>query len=115
MRLDSAKRKTLEKVAALALHANTGEQEWQASAIAFFRLLRNNNVSVRELLETPMDGVYRAPRYSSFGFGKYKGVRFEDVPSDYLQWALKNIKHLTPAARQAIREILSKEEFPFDF
>ena len=110
-RLDFTARKTLEKVAALALHPATQEAEWQAAAIGFFRVARASNTSAQELLQA--DTTYHAPRYSCFGFGRYKGVKFTDVPTSYLQWALKNVKHLTPACRQAIREILAAEEFDF--
>jgi hypothetical protein len=112
MRLDSTKRQKLEQVAALALHPNTGRGEWEASAVAFFRILRNAKVSAAELLAPSVpapipENPFYAPRYSTFQFGKYKGVPFTEVPLSYLAWALKNVKDLPIASRAQIREILA--------
>lgn len=44
--------------------------------------------------------------YKTFPFGKYKGVRFQDVPESYLQWFLSNIKDCDDNLRKAVRSAL---------
>jgi uncharacterized protein (DUF3820 family) len=35
-------------------------------------------------------------------FGKYKGARLADIPSDYLEWLISTAANLRPPLRRAI-------------
>lgn len=45
-------------------------------------------------------------------FGKHKGKRLCDVPTDYLKWCLDNCDRMTPSLRNAIKHQLAKAEKP---
>jgi uncharacterized protein (DUF3820 family) len=42
-------------------------------------------------------------------FGKYKGMRLEDVPISYLEWVLENCTNLSPSLRAEIFRLLDAE------
>jgi hypothetical protein len=104
----------LENIARLALHANTADSEWQAAAVAFFRTLRAAKAGPEVLfpgLPTPKsENNSKAPRGHYFPFGKYKNVPLDLVPADYLDWALANLKRLSPRFRAAIEQELDGRE-----
>lgn len=65
----------LEAVARLALHASTPEAEWQAAAVAFFRVLRAAGVEPHQLIEmAPKDRPLVTMPY-----GKHRGKLVADV------------------------------------
>ena len=43
-------------------------------------------------------------------FGKYRGVPLGGIPSDYLDWVLRNLVRLRPGLRFAIQRILQDRE-----
>jgi hypothetical protein len=43
-------------------------------------------------------------------FGKHKGERVEDTPTDYLEWALANVADLDPRLRRAILAELGRNQ-----
>lgn len=81
MRLD----RKHESIIRLALHANTPEGEWQASAIALFRVMRAAGVTADELCAALLAPMVTWP---AMPFGKYKGKRLPEVPLPYLRWVL---------------------------
>lgn len=46
--------------------------------------------------------------YAEFGFGKYAGKTPDEVPVDYLRWALGSVDDLDPDLETAIRASLQK-------
>ena len=117
MSLDTTDRERLRKLAELALHITAAEGEWRNAAVKFFSTLRRSNVKPNELLNGAERErivyrdrvVYRdapAPRTGKnqkvFRFGKYKDVPLDEIPFDYLLWALKTLKRLSPAFLRAI-------------
>ena len=78
----------LEAVARLALHPATGETEWQAGAIAFFRLLRAAGVEPHQLIDlAPRD---RPP--VRMPYGKHRGKLVSDIARTdpgYCWWAVE--------------------------
>jgi hypothetical protein len=123
MNIEPEKRVRLENVARLALHQATPEKEWQAGAIAFFRILRTS----KETAETLLNGSFRDnPQYHAwtpppprradppkpkagtyyFPYGRHKNVPIHLVPESYLIWALRNIRKLSPKFKHAIEQEL---------
>jgi hypothetical protein len=45
-------------------------------------------------------------------FGKYKGQLIQDVPKDYLEWAVSKIVDMDPALKHAIRLDLTRRARP---
>ena len=43
-------------------------------------------------------------------FGRHKGKLLQDIPDDYLLWALDNVNDLQPTLRMAIRRRLCLED-----
>ena len=115
-----AESSTLSKLAALACHPSTGDNEWQAAAIAFFRIHRrtgtspietHNSLNVSTFVSTA-NAFWRMrqtdPASDTIGFGKHKGrtVKWivENDPA-YVDWLLKKAKNIG----QHLRDIFAKE------
>jgi hypothetical protein len=45
-------------------------------------------------------------------FGKFKGKRLDQVPTDYLRWMLQNCGNISPAMRDEIKFLLRDEAAP---
>ena len=43
-------------------------------------------------------------------FGKYRGVKLQAVPTEYLEWCLDECAYLKNGARKAIQEELAERE-----
>lgn len=81
----------LSNIADLALHESTPEPEWQAAAIAFFRVLRNSNTPASAVLvssEAPRPYQPERSGNATMPFGKFKGTLLFEIPSDYLEFLL---------------------------
>jgi hypothetical protein len=115
--LDPSKRVRLDNIARLALHPATSEAEWQAASVAYFRTLRSVGMTPEHLIngrdrpredhlpDVPPSARQRA---CSFAFGKYQGVPIDLVDTGYLEWALKNVKRLSPRFRSLLEKELAK-------
>jgi Putative quorum-sensing-regulated virulence factor len=81
----------LSNIADLALHESTPDHEWQAAAIAFFRVLRNSKTPSEALLVSTEAPRKFRPEFSgsySMPFGKFKDTPLAEIPDDYLEWLL---------------------------
>jgi hypothetical protein len=81
----------LNNIADLALHPSTPDPEWQAAAIAFFRILRNSKTPSEALLvSTEAPRRYHPERSgaATMPFGKFHNVPLAEIPDDYLEWLL---------------------------
>ena len=81
----------LNNIADLALHESTPDPEWQAAAIAFFRVLRNSKTPASALLVSPEAPRPFRPQHSgshTMPFGKFKGLQLAHIDSDYLEFLL---------------------------
>ena len=99
----------------LALCPAAPQGEWQAAALAYFRVLRAGEVSADELRE--LFAVGREPRSAgassdptptvSFGRHRDRTVRWvvEHDPS-YAEWLLRKAVNLSPALRSELRREL---------
>ncbi len=45
-------------------------------------------------------------------FGKHKGKRLDEVPPNYLLWALDNMDRLSPTLRSAMEDVLEVRAHP---
>jgi uncharacterized protein (DUF3820 family) len=87
----------------MALHPETPDGEIQNAAVLLIKILRKRNFSPEMLLGTTAKPQYKPepppkpkpkpkPKYKEdagdvvFSFGKHKGKKISEVPSDYLQW-----------------------------
>jgi Putative quorum-sensing-regulated virulence factor len=81
----------LNYIADLALHPNTPQGEWEAAAVAFFRVLRNSNTPPEAILvssEAPRKFHPERSGSTPMPFGKFKDLPLAEIPSDYLEFLL---------------------------
>ena len=102
-----------EKLMRLALRPAAPQGEWQAAALAYFRVLRAGEVSadeLREMLGIVQEQPEPAPDTTpmvSFGRHRDRTVRWivEHDPS-YAEWLLRKAVNLSPALHSEFRREL---------
>ena len=96
----------LQAIVALALCPSAPQGEWEASAIAIFRICRTHKLNPFALSAPPRRDDSCSP---IIGFGKHKGRTAkwiaQNVP-DYGVWLLGNATKLSPFIREALQKEL---------
>jgi hypothetical protein len=53
-----------------------------------------------------LDELVRTGAVTIMPFGQYRGKRIDMIPDDYLIWAVKSMKQMTPDLRRSIKRHL---------
>lgn len=92
-----------ESIIRLALHANTPEGEWQAAAVALFRVMRADGVTPDEVCSVLLAPAVTWPEMP---FGRHKGKRLPEVPLPYLTWLL-TLDNLEVQFKNSVRDFVA--------
>jgi hypothetical protein len=95
------------KMLALALDPAAHEGEIESAAIKFVRFCRERQYTLEAFFGKALPSSDRAT--TVFEFGKYKGWPLDEIPTQYIEWAIDNMTRLAPAFRERLqREILRR-------
>ncbi len=97
------------KILRLALDPAAADGEQQAAACLFVAALRKCGATIETDAAPQLHHARTAAPASAWSpltermpFGKYKGARLADIPSDYLEWLISTAANLRPPLRRAI-------------
>ena len=101
------------KLIALALNKGAYENEADNAAVALIRELRKRGATIEDFM--PGKPSYMARRTNVpvdiykvvMDFGVHKGKRLEEIPLDYLEWALNNCKNMKAGLKKAISQVVN--------
>ena len=82
------------------------------AAVALIRELRKRKATVEDFM--PVKTPYTNRKTNGnvdiykviMDFGAYKGKRLEEIPLDYLEWALNNCKNMKAGLKRAISQMV---------
>jgi hypothetical protein len=94
------------KMLALALDPAAHEGEIESAAIKFVRFCRERRYMLEAFFGKALPNSDRATMM--FEFGKYKGWPLDEIPTQYLEWAIDNITRLAPAFRERLQEEIKR-------
>ena len=86
-----------QKLLRLALDAGAMDGEWRNAAVMFIGALRKNGTTADSFTAAIPESRRPAPPHRTYEppavtmpFGKHKGRKLADIPSDYLDWLQTN-------------------------
>jgi hypothetical protein len=86
-----------------AMHLRRLLSERGVDAYAIEEILSRQYRAPQPVYQSPIKSRYAAVKLH---FGKHRGRRLDQIPTDYLLWVLDNCKNIWPSTKQAIKSFL---------